>query len=142
MNIEMEYRWNGIIVLWRGKMLIFSVIANSALIVAVVSLLLAIKGKQRLYWISAIGIYVFSFIAGFSIGQLTVGLTFIPLTLAIGFSVGWIKGKTEYLLSVLVGILLGVIFVMFVDDYYTFYPFWILSKFFDVLIRFFFDSLK
>lgn len=121
-------------------MSIFSVIAFSALIVAVVSFFLAIMGKQQLYWISAIGIYVFSFIAGFSIGQLTVGLTFIPLTLAIGFSLGWIKGKTDYLLSAGVGILIGVIFVLFVDDYYTFFPFWVLSKFFDVLTRLLFDS--
>jgi len=113
---------------------IFTIIAFFILIVAVLSLLIAISGKRQFYWISAFGIYVFSFIAGFSIGQLTVGLTFIPLTLAIGFSSGWIKTKVDYLLAVGVGFLLGVIVVIFVDDYFTFFPFWILSKLFDVLI--------
>ncbi|WP_245809664.1 hypothetical protein [Cohnella massiliensis] len=109
------------------KMLIFSIIAFSALAVAMVSLIIAISGKHRYYWITAIGIYIFSFIAGFSIGQLTVGLTFIPLALAIGLSLGWIKRKSDYVLSVGVGTVMGVIVVMFVDDYWTFFPFWIFS---------------
>ncbi|GAA4877501.1 hypothetical protein GCM10023310_66810 [Paenibacillus vulneris] len=84
------------------------------LIVAVSSLLIAISGKRQFYWISALGIYVFSFIAGFSIGQLTVGLTLIPLALAIGCSSGSIKTKVDYLLAAGVGFLLGVIVVIFV----------------------------
>ncbi|WP_245902264.1 hypothetical protein [Gracilibacillus dipsosauri] len=72
---------------------IFSVIAFSALFIAIVSIFFAIRGKYQFYWVSAVGIYVFSFLAGFSIGQMTVGLTFIPLTLAIGYSFGWIKNK-------------------------------------------------
>ncbi|WP_274363677.1 hypothetical protein [Paenibacillus thermotolerans] len=119
---------------------IFTVIAFSAIIIAVLSLLLAILGKRQFYWISALGIYVFSFIAGFSIGQLTVGLTFIPLTLATGISLGWLKSKADYFLTVVVGILIGVIIVTVVDDYYTFFPLWILSHFFDVLIKFLLDT--
>lgn len=82
---------------------IFSIIAYSALVTAIVSLIFAISGRHRLYWISAIAIYIFSFITGFSIGQLTVGLTFIPLTLAIGFSFGWIKRKADSYLFAGVG---------------------------------------
>jgi hypothetical protein len=44
---------------------IFSIIAYSALVIAIVSLIFAISGRHRLYWISAIAIYIFSFIAGF-----------------------------------------------------------------------------
>ncbi|WP_256865253.1 hypothetical protein [Paenibacillus sp. 32352] len=117
---------------------IFTIIAFFILIVTVLSLLIAISGKRQFYWISALGIYLFSFLAGFSIGQLTVGLTFIPLILAIGCSSGWIKTKVDYVLAVGVGFLSGVIVVIFVDDYYTFFPFWILSKLFDVLIGFIF----
>jgi len=107
---------------------IFSIIAFSALVVAIVSLVIAISGKHRHYWICAIAIYIFSFIAGFSIGQLTVGLTFIPLSLAVGLSFGWIRRKSDYLWSVGAGTLIGVIVVLFVDDYWTFFPFWIVSK--------------
>ncbi|MBX4148692.1 hypothetical protein [Paenibacillus lautus] len=100
---------------------IYTVIAYSALIVAVLSLLLAIIGKRQFYWISALGIYVFSFIAGFSIGQVTVGLTFIPLTLAIGYSFGWIKNKVHSIISLCLGTLIGVLMVVYVGNM-LFYP--------------------
>ncbi|MDQ0888905.1 hypothetical protein QFZ81_003993 [Paenibacillus sp. V4I9] len=100
---------------------IFSVIAFSALIVAIVSSFLAIKGKYQLYWISAIGIYIFSLLAGFSIGQLTVGLTFIPLTLAIGYSLGWIKNKVHSIIFLCLGTLIGFLMVIYVGNL-LFYP--------------------
>jgi hypothetical protein len=108
-------------------LLIFSIIAFSALIVAVLSIFYAIKGYYQLYWVSAIGIYIFSFLAGFSIGQITVGLTFIPLTLAIGFSLGWIKNKVHSLITLCIGILIGFLMVLYVDDAWLFFPFWFLS---------------
>jgi hypothetical protein len=102
---------------------IFSVIAFSALIVAIVSIFFAIRGKYQFYWISAIGIYIFSFIAGFSIGQITVGLTFIPLTLAIGYSFGWIRNKIHSSIFLCLGILIGFLMVLYVDDAWLFFPF-------------------
>ncbi|WP_206747171.1 hypothetical protein, partial [Mycobacteroides abscessus] len=69
-----------------SRMLIFSVIAFAALIISVVSTLSAIKGKSQHYWYAALGVYIFSLIAGFSIGQITVGFTFVLLALAIGYS--------------------------------------------------------
>lgn len=102
-------------------MAIFSVIAFSALIVAIVSLFLAFKGKYQFYWISTIGIYIFSFLAGFSIGQITVGLTFIPLILAIGHSIGWIKTKTHSVIFLCLGIIIGFLMVIFVGNL-LFYP--------------------
>ncbi|HHY72158.1 MAG TPA: hypothetical protein GX497_02805 [Bacillus bacterium] len=101
---------------------IFSVIAFSALIVAILSLFFAIKGKYQLYWMSAIGIYIFSFLAGFSIGQITVGLTFIPLTLAIGHSFGWIKNKRNFIIFLFSGVIIGFLLVVYVGNY-LFYPF-------------------
>jgi len=85
-----------------------------------------IRGKYRFYWLSAIGIYIFSLIAGFSIGQMTVGLTFIPLTLAIGYSFGWIKSKTHSNIFLCLGILIGVLMVLYVDDAWLFYPLFLL----------------
>lgn len=100
---------------------IFSLIAFSALIVSIVSTVFAIKGKYQLYWISAIGIYIFSFLAGFSIGQLTVGLSFIPLTLAIGYSLGWIKNKVHSIIFLCLGTLIGFLMVNYVGSL-LFYP--------------------
>lgn len=106
---------------------IFSVIAFSALIVAVVSIFFAIKDKYQFYWISAIGIYTFSFLAGFSIGQMTVGLTFIPLVLVIGHSFGWIKNKIHSIIFLCLGIFIGFLMVLYVDDAWLFFPFLFLS---------------
>ncbi|WP_228552324.1 hypothetical protein [Gracilibacillus salitolerans] len=104
-----------------------TIIAYSSLIVALVSIVLAVSGKRHYYWISAIGIYIFSFLAGFSIGQLTVGLTFIPLVLAIGYTFDWIKNKVQILIVLSLGGLIGFVMVFFVDNKWVFFPFWIFS---------------
>jgi hypothetical protein len=101
-----------------------TVIAFLSLLISVISFIFAVKGPHQLYWVSAVGIYVFSFIAGFSIGQFTVGLTFLCLSLAVGYSFRRIKGKADYSLFAAVGIIVGVVIVSFVDDYWTFLPFW------------------
>ncbi len=111
----------------KGEIIIFSLIAFSALIIAIVSIFFAIRGKYQFYWISAIGIYIFSFIAGFSIGQMTVGLTFIPLTLAIGYSFGWIKNKIHSIIFLCLGILIGFLMVIYVGNL-LFYPLFPLFK--------------
>lgn len=82
------------------------------------------KGNYRLYWLSTLGMYIFSFIAGFSIGQLTIGLTFIPLSLAIGHTFRWIKNRLHSMLFLFIGVLVGVIVILFVDDTWLFIPFW------------------
>jgi hypothetical protein len=103
------------------RMPIFSLIAFSALFISIVSIIFAIKGKHQFYWISSLGIYIFSFLAGFSIGLVTVALTFIPLTLAIGYSFGWIKTKTHRIISLGFGILVGSLMVIYVGNW-LFYP--------------------
>lgn len=102
------------------------VIAYVSLLISIVSVIFALKGVHQLYWISAVGIYIFSFLAGFSIGQFTIGLTFIFLSIAIGYTFGRIKGKVDYSIFGGAGILLGFLIVTFVDDYWTFLPFWLL----------------
>jgi hypothetical protein len=42
----------------------FTAIAYGSLLVCVMSVIFAITGVHQFYWISAVGIYVFSFIAG------------------------------------------------------------------------------
>jgi hypothetical protein len=103
-------------------MFIFSVIAFAALILSIVSTLLAIKGKHQLYWIATIGIYIFSMIAGFSIGQITVGFTFVFLALAIGHTFNMIKNKLHFTTFLGVGFLVGFTMVAFIDDSWLFFP--------------------
>jgi len=90
----------------------------------IIGIYLAIIGRTFFYWIAALGIYIFSFIAGFSIGQWTVGFTFVPLALAIGHSTGWIKRKTHRMIFLSSGVIIGCLLVLFVDDGSLFYPFW------------------
>jgi hypothetical protein len=107
--------------------LIFSVIACSSLIIAIISTIFALKGNIGFYWISAIGIYIFSFLAGFSIGQFTVGFTFVFLSMSIGFTFKLIKRKLDYVIFISGGVLVGFLMVFFVDDYWLFYPFMFLN---------------
>jgi len=90
---------------------IFSVIAFSALVIAMVSIFFAIRGKYQFYWACAFGIFIFSFLAGFSIGQMTVGLIFIPITMAIGHSFGWIKSKIQSAIFLCLGVLIGFLWL-------------------------------
>ncbi|WP_066319255.1 hypothetical protein [Bacillus sp. FJAT-29814] len=98
-----------------------------ALIVTVVSIVFSVKGNHKLYWIASLSAYIFSFIAAFSIGQITVGLVFIPLTLAIGYSLHLIRNKMQAAVFMILGIFIGAIMVLYVDDAWLFFPFRFLS---------------
>jgi hypothetical protein len=102
---------------------LLTVLAYVSLLVSVISVIFAIKGTYQLYWISAVGIYIFSFLAGFSVGQFTVALTFIYLSLAVGYSLGRIKGKADYSLFAGVGTVTGFLMVGYVGRW-VFLPFW------------------
>jgi hypothetical protein len=104
--------------------MIFSLLAFLSFISFFVTLILAIKGKHNYYWGAALSSYIFSFLAGFSVGQLTVGLPFICIVLAVGYSLKWIRTKVQALLFLGIGILIAYVLVMYVDDAYLFYPFW------------------
>jgi hypothetical protein len=101
----------------------FTVFAFVSLLVSVISVIFAIRGTYQLYWISAAGIYIFSFLTGFSIGQFTVALTFIYLSLAVGYSLGRIRGKAGYSLFAGIGTITGFLIVAYVGSW-VFLPFW------------------
>jgi hypothetical protein len=100
----------------------FSVIALAAFLIAILSIRMAIKGNYKHYWIAALGCYIFSLIAGFSIGQVTVGLTFVLLTMAIGYTFQLIKNRSQLITFVSFGFWVGILMVVLVDDYWIFYP--------------------
>lgn len=105
-------------------MLIYTIIAYSALIMSIVSFIIALKGRTIFYWFSALSIYLFSFLSGFSIGQITVGLTFIPITLGVAVSFGWIRQNFHHALFTGLGVAIGVIMVAFWGNK-LFYPIFI-----------------
>ncbi|MBP1994889.1 hypothetical protein [Paenibacillus eucommiae] len=103
-------------------MKMLGIVAYSSLLISFITAVLAIMGYRWLYWISALGVYMFSIIAGFTIGQFTVGLTFVFLTLAVGSSLRMLKGKLRSTLIVGCGFVLGICMVVFVDDKWLFFP--------------------
>jgi hypothetical protein len=111
----------------KGGVAIFTFILLLAFLVTIVTMVLAMKGNHKLYWVAALASYIFSFIAGFSIGQITVALVFIPLSLAIGYSLNLIKNKLTGGLFLGLGIIIGIALVLLVDDAWLFFPFRFLS---------------
>ncbi len=103
-------------------MLIYSIIAFSALTLSIATTILAANGKHQFYWIAALGIYIFSVLAGFSIGQITIGFTFVLLALAIGYTFNFIRSKIHLTTCLGFGIILGLVAVIFVDNNWLFYP--------------------
>ena len=108
-------------------MFIFTVIAYTSLFIALLATIFAIKGYHRLYWVAAVCIYIFSFLAGFSIGQLTVGFTFILLALAIGYTFDWIKNMIQVLTFTGIGAGIGVVIVLYSGEW-KFLPFFPLME--------------
>ncbi|WP_339147166.1 MULTISPECIES: hypothetical protein [unclassified Sutcliffiella] len=103
-------------------MLIYSVIAFSAFTISIATTILAAKGKPQFYWVAALGIYIFSVLAGFSIGQITIGFTFVLLALALGYTVNIIRSKIHFTTCLGLGIIVGFVAVVFIDDFWIFYP--------------------
>jgi hypothetical protein len=101
----------------------YSFVAFLALAGTILSIIFAIKGKHQLYWSAALCIYLFSLLAGFSIGQLTVGLTFVCMSLAIGYTLKLINNRFHQAAFLLLGIVIGLFMVVFVDDSVIFFPF-------------------
>lgn len=95
--------------------------------IAIISMTLAVMEYRAFYWIAALSIYLFSSIAGFSVGQIAVGFTFIPLTLAIGYTCKWIKTDTHAILFFFAGCVIGWLMVVFVGNW-LFYPFTFLFR--------------
>lgn|SRR5690625_2754623 len=102
-------------------MYIYTIIFYLTFIISCTTFILALKECPTLYWISALSIYIYSFLGGFSIGQITVGLTFIPLTLAIASSLGWIRRNYHRALFSGLGFVIGIYAVVFIGNE-LFYP--------------------
>lgn len=105
----------------------FTFIFYGFVLITLISLVLAIKGEPKMYWGAALCTYIFSFLGGFSIGQLTVGLTFVFIVLAIAHSFNLVKSGIYYVAFLVLGLVIGGITVVYVDDAWLFFPFSILS---------------
>ena len=92
------------------------------LCITVLLLYLAIKVNHQFYWPVALLIYIFSYLTSYLIGMFTVGLTFVALSLAVGYTFGWIKNRSSFISFLSLGAVGGFLMVYYVRDY-LFYPF-------------------
>lgn len=107
--------------------MIFMITAYALLFISIVSFVLGFNVSYFYYWVAAFAMYIFSFLGGFSVGQITVGFTFIPLILAIGHTLGWIQNRRTSVLALIIGISIGLVVVIFARTI-IFYPLiWLFS---------------
>src|SRR5690606_7766535 len=83
----------------------FGAIAFTVLAMFVVALAQAAGGNGRWYWYSSLCAYIFSCLAGFSIGLLTLVFVLILLSLAIGHSLNHITSWKDTLFFTAAGII-------------------------------------
>lgn len=103
-----------------------TIIAYMSLFIAIISMVFAVVATYHFYWAAALGIYIFSFIAGFSIGQITVALIFIPVVLGIAHAFKKVTSKLTALKYISYGSLLTSLIIFLEMGNYLFYPiFWI-----------------
>ena len=86
------------------------------------AVLLSLKGGKKYYWAGSVAMYFFSFITGFSIGLLTLSISFILLALALAHSMKWIKGFLHSLVTASIALIAWGGSVYFIDDYWLFLP--------------------
>ncbi|MFD1416946.1 zf-HC2 domain-containing protein [Oceanobacillus jeddahense] len=101
---------------------IFSVLAYVLLASSLFIFIWKVDGKSKKYWISAIFMYVFSALAGFSIGLYTVAIAFILFSLAIGHSFGKIKKRRHAIISIVIAIIIWWIVIHLYNGFWIFYP--------------------
>jgi len=110
---------------------VVSIVYYSLAILTLACAALAIVRSPRWYWAAALLSWIVSFLGAFSIGLLTLALTFVFLALAIGNQFDWIKTRIHGLVAVLAGVAVWVVAIATVDDYWLFFPLaWILENVF------------
>lgn len=100
-----------------------SFIAFASLFLSIAFAIVALIGKPRWYWASALAMYLFSFLGSFSIGLYTLVFAFCLLAIAIAHSFHWIKRGSHYVFTVALAVFAWAASIYYVDDYWLFYPF-------------------
>ncbi len=88
---------------------------------AMTATILGIIQRSGWYWVAGIAAYLASGMT--IIGMLTVGVSFVLLALAIGHTAGWIHSIKQSLVAVAIGLVIWVVVINTVDDYWVFFPF-------------------
>ncbi|WP_088006975.1 hypothetical protein [Indiicoccus explosivorum] len=108
--------------------IMLTLIAVASLMVSFIATIVAVStGNPKPYWLAVGSLYIFSMLAGFSYGQLTIAFVLILFLLAIGSSIKPIKNGLQFAAWFGAGILVSFFAVSYVDDRWLFFPMTLIS---------------
>lgn len=108
-----------------------SKLAFAMLVAAFITVVLAIKKGPGWYWLTGVFMYLFSYLAGFSIGLYTLSFTFVFWALGFVYSLRLVKRFWHADLAVIIGLAGWYLCIIYVDDYFLFRPIsWLFDLFF------------
>lgn len=93
------------------------------LIIVVFLSFVGILLNRKIIWVVGAVWYVVSFLGSWSIGLYLLVLPFTIFTIALAHSIRLIKKPKHVALPLVLGMLLWIISITMVDDYWLFYPF-------------------
>jgi len=89
----------------------------------VLTAILANVNNKNWYWVSGLCMYIFSFLASWSIGGHTLSVVFALWALAIGYSLKLIKKFYHAIMAVVVGLVVWFVMINTLDNVWWFLPF-------------------
>lgn len=98
---------------------LLAVVLAETLIVAFVVMM----KDTRLYWMTGLALYIFSFLAAWSIGLYLLVFPVVLWLLALARSLGWITKSWHYVPVTVLGIVIWYLSILYIDDFWLFLPF-------------------
>lgn len=116
------------------RMPIFSLLFLSLIGLTFAAIVYAILKTYHWYWVAAVASWIASFLSGFSIGLYVFSVTVVVTVLALGYTCGVIRRGWQALLAAVGGLVLWAVLIVYVDDYWLFFP---IGRLFDLLFSIF-----
>ncbi|WP_409345868.1 hypothetical protein [Paenibacillus sp. MBLB4367] len=100
----------------------FTIIFYGLVILAVLATIIGITVKPKICWLAGIIWYVASFLGSMSIGLYLLIIPFTLWSLAFAHTFRLIKKPLNTGLFIVIGILLWIVSITIIDDYWLFFP--------------------
>lgn len=88
-----------------------------------VTTILANVSNKNWYWVAGLCMYIFSFLASWTIGGYTLSVAFALWALAIGYLLKLIKKFYHAIIAIVVGLAAWFVMINTLDDVWWFLPF-------------------
>lgn len=82
--------------------------------------------NHHYFWLAGLCFYITSFLGAWSIGLYLLVLPILLWIFALACTINWIQKKRQYGYFAILGIAIWLVAVIYIDDYFLYYPFsWI-----------------